>query len=396
MRSLFLVVKPISLVCLLFVSVLPLKASISSMEFLFYEQAVELEYDTEMLYPYDLRLEERALIQACERLQRRPLDVLQQALVRYKTEWKLNDYLFVQLSRTSAQHLYPNNAQKAELTAFMLLAASGYDVRLTYRRQSLHINIYVEDVLYEIPLIELEGRQYADVSAPLAVKKMSDSMYLLDYAPQANGKSCSFLFADWPTIDPLHKQATVAFQYQGQAIELAVDYQPSIAKILDEYPVLDELWYLNAPLSDALKQSLLKDLERMIRGRSHKEALELLVAFTRSAFVYKQDQAAFGKSKPMVADELFYYPFSDCEDRSALFFALVKELLQLPMIVVAYEDHLSIAVHIPNSMQAAVMYEGKRYVFCDPTGPFNSSEIGQIPEGYENKSFEILGVYKAE
>jgi len=98
----------------------------------------------------------------------------------------------------------------------------------------------------------------------------------------------------------------------------------------------------------------------------------------------------------MVADELFFYAFSDCEDRSALFFSLVKELLGLPMIVIAYEDHLSIAVSSTGLMGSTIAYNGKRFVFCDPTGPRLSSTIGKIPKGYENQDFKIIGAYNSD
>jgi hypothetical protein len=63
------------------------------------------------------------------------------------------------------------------------------------------------------------------------------------------------------------------------------------------------------------------------------------------------------------------------------------------MIVIAYEDHLSIAVSAPNLRGDAVTYNGQVFVFCDPTGPQNSSEIGRIPPGYEDQTFEIIGSY---
>jgi len=92
----------------------------------------------------------------------------------------------------------------------------------------------------------------------------------------------------------------------------------------------------------------------------------------------------------MIGDELFHYPYSDCEDRSALFYYLVDELLHLPMIVVAYEDHLTIAVATTKSIGKPIYFENKNYFICDPTGPNNSEEIGHAPIGYRNKAFEIL------
>jgi len=135
-------------------------------------------------------------------------------------------------------------------------------------------------------------------------------------------------------------------------------------------------------------------LRKYLEPLNEAERIEFLVSFTRSAFNYKEDNEYFGHSKPMVPEELFGYNFSDCEDRSALFFALVRDLLNMPMAVVAYNDHLTIAVGSDRIKGDSFMHKGQRYVFCDPTGPKDSSRIGQIPPGYENKSFHIIGTYK--
>jgi hypothetical protein len=122
--------------------------------------------------------------------------------------------------------------------------------------------------------------------------------------------------------------------------------------------------------------------------------LEVLVSLTRSGFRYQEDTKYFGRSKPMVPEELFSYPYSDCEDRSALFYALVRELIDLPMVVIAYDDHLSVAVAADRVEGDNFSFQGRRYVFCDPTGPANSSVIGRIPPGYEKAKFQIIGQYK--
>ena len=96
----------------------------------------------------------------------------------------------------------------------------------------------------------------------------------------------------------------------------------------------------------------------------------------------------------MIADEVFHYPYSDCEDRSALFFCLVKEIIDLPMIIVAFTDHLTIAVALEEEIGDAIRYEGKNYYICDPTGPVNSTDIGAFPSGYRNAKFKIIGEHK--
>jgi hypothetical protein len=73
---------------------------------------------------------------------------------------------------------------------------------------------------------------------------------------------------------------------------------------------------------------------------------------------------------------------------------LVKELIDLPMIIVAYSDHLTIGVKLKNNQGKLLHHNGETYTICDPTGPNNSDKVGIYPKGYERKSYEIIGSYE--
>lgn len=361
----------------------------------FYDQKLELYVPDNFVYPYQLRIEEMALRSLYQEFERRPYQSLLTDLQEKASRLQLNDWLFSQLIRQGLQAIYKKKAGDpiVEYATYFLLAKSGYDVRLTYRDKLLQVNVYTTDVLYEIPLIQDGSRQYANISSGVRATNMGRSMYLLDQAPQSRGRVFSFLMKRWPAVLNSSEARSAVFQYRGHSQEINFRYNPGLAVLLKNYPLVDEHWYMEAPLSKALEATLIPQLRQLLKGKTPRESLEYLVAFTRSAFVYKDDKIVFGTNKPMVADELFFYPFSDCEDRSALFYALVKTLLELPMIVIAYEDHLSIAVAAPGLIGDAVTYNDQVYVFCDPTGPQNSSEIGRIPPGYEDQTFEILGSF---
>ncbi len=364
-------------------------------QFDFHGASVTLDYDPAMLLDQQLIVEELALRQSYDRLSHRPYQSRLESLQSVGRELDLNDWLYYELIKESLQRLYRTAHQpEAELTAYLLLAKSGYDVRLTYRRQELFVNVFTEDILYEIPLIREDGRQYANLSSVNRENESEQSMFLLNHRPQVAGRPFTFRLEAWPAFPREHRTRTLAFQYNRQIIEIDIHYDGSLAQLMETYPLIDEHWYLEAPPSPILAASLLPQFRRLLEGKTQREALEILVSFTRSAFNYKEDRYIFGGSKPMVPDEVFFYPFSDCEDRAALFYCLVKELLQLPMIVIAFEDHLSIAVAAPDVLGDGIRFQGQRYVFCDPTGPSTSSEIGVVPEGYERARYEIIGSYR--
>lgn len=76
----------------------------------------------------------------------------------------------------------------------------------------------------------------------------------------------------------------------------------------------------------------------------------------------------FGIERTLFAEEMYYYPYSDCEDRSILFARLVKDLLGLDVVLLYYPAHIAAAVCFKGEVKGDYMQLGnKRYVICDAT-----------------------------
>ena len=90
--------------------------------------------------------------------------------------------------------------------------------------------------------------------------------------------------------------------------------------------------------------------------------------YLHRAFPYKTDEAQFGIERTLFAEEMYYYPYSDCEDRSILFARLVKDLLGLDVVLLYYPAHIAAAVCFKGEVKGDYMQLGnKRYVICDAT-----------------------------
>ena len=318
------------------------------------------------------------------------------SLTAAKERLQLNDWLYYELIReVAASQAAGGSSLQQRLLCWFLLSESGYDTRLTFLENQVFVYAYTEEGIFDTPMIVEEGRKYINLSS--IHERMSNpsvALQLLHFEARPGGKVFSFHLKQWPLLNPLINEQVVHFSWRGQKFSFQVTLDKTVANFMSHYPVFEEYRYLEVPLSTTLAQSLLPQLREVLAGKQQKEALEILAAFTRSAFRYKEDRDHFGKNKPMIADEVFHYPYSDCEDRSALFFNLVRSLLDLPMIVIAYPDHLTIAVALDQPIGPAIRYRDRAYYICDPTGPSNSAVIGQVPEGYEEISFEILGEYR--
>lgn len=367
----------------------------SRFEVPFYGQPISIEYDPGMRLT-DIQSVERTNIRAAvRRAERSATRPLMNSLLAARTQHELNDFLFYKLARLSLRVIYEGRHQNAqELGLYKLLVDAGFDARLTFRGGQIFVNVYTTEDLFEVPIIDTGNRPYANLSCLEGECDGRQRLYIYDGHPNPRGRSFGFQLNRWPRLAEQPVERELRFTYHGVQQRMNVTYDKTMVDIMRDYPFIHEYCYLETPLSNTLRKSLLPQLERYMQRMDEQQRLELLASFTRSAFAYMEDNEYFGRSKPMVPEELFGYSYSDCEDRSALFFALVRDLLDLPMAVVAYDDHLTVAVGSETIPGDAFRMNGRRYVFCDPTGPRASSRIGIIPPGYEDKKFTIIGAYK--
>lgn len=361
----------------------------------FYTQPIQVTYDPGMRVTSPRAVDNQSISRTYSQVRKRPSRILLNSLLKAKSQYQLNDFLFYKLAKMSVAAIYDDqdlNAQR--LSLYGLLIDAGFDARITYRGNRMFVNVYTREDLFEVPIIDVLGRPYANLSCMDGNCDGRARLFIHGQHPNPLGESFSFQLRRWPLLAVQPVQRTMRFKYAGRMQGFDVTFDQTMVQIMEDYPFIHEYCYLETPLSPTLRNSLLPQLAERIEPLNEQQSLEFLASFTRSAFNYKEDNENFGRSKPMVPEELFGYSFSDCEDRSALFFALVRDLMGLPMAVIAYDDHLTIAVGHDDIPGDEFTYENQRYVFVDPTGPKNSSTIGRIPPGYERKRFQIIGTYR--
>ncbi|NUN99043.1 MAG: hypothetical protein HUU01_00350 [Saprospiraceae bacterium] len=361
----------------------------------FFSEQLTVAYSSDMLFPSSVSIQEKSLVGYYQRLTQTDFSVLLDDLNRKKAALELNDWLYYDLMRRAVDKIYSQKkALEKELVCWFLLSQSGYDTRLTYLDDRVFVYVFTKEEVFETPMIEENGRNYVNLTALNQASRSQQALYLLNFVAQPKGKAFSFHLTKLPNLSPRLRPRSLHFMYEGLMREIMVQADENVVQLMKSYPLIAESSYIEAPLTATAAASLIPELRELIEGRTYDQAIACLVSFTRSAFLYKEDKEAFGRSKPMIPDEVLYYPHSDCEDRVALFYYLVKTLLDLPMVVVAYHDHLTVGVAIPGFRGSAVKHKGRDFFICDPTGPVNSTEIGFIPEGYEKEPFEIIGSFK--
>jgi len=367
-------------------------APIETLTIPFYSEVLNIQYPLDIKQEFTKKLEETSIVNFYEQLEDTNYEPLLASITKYQSKLRLNDWLVYELTQKIIEEVYINNTRKEKVLAnWFLLSKLGYDTRLAFLKNEVFIYVRSIDDIYETPLIEDGGNRFVGLPEMQYKRKSKNkAVYLLNFLPAPNGKDFTFSLADLPYLKADKIQKKFKFDWEETSYEIAIQCDKTLVEVMKKYPVIGETDYIETPFSGTLKKSLLPQIQAIITGKSTKETLEILTTFTRSAFKYREDESYFGKSKPMIRDEVFFYPYSDCEDRSALFYGLVDELLGLPMILVAFPDHLTVAVALEEPIGPSIRYKGKKFYICDPTGPSNSSEIGKVPKGYEKQSFEIL------
>lgn len=363
----------------------------------FYTENLHIRYDQSMLATRCTQINEKGISSFYRQLSKTKYQVLLDDLQEKRRSLELNDWLAFQLMEQSVQIIFTEKSQTEQaLICWFLLSKQGFDTRITYLDANVFVNIFTEDEVFEMPIIEDGGRSLVNITNGHREAATKDAaLYLLNFKPNPAGKAFRFYLQQPPKLAPTPDSRALQFTYADSTFQVKVQFDKTMVEVMEHYPLIAEEQYLELPMSTILEKSLLPQFRDILINKTPQQSLELLLAFTRSSFEYKEDKAYFGRSKPMIADEVFHFPYSDCEDRSALFYAMVKNLLELPMIIIAFPDHLTVGVQLEADLPGAVIeYNEKRYYICDPTGPVDSAEIGVFPKSYQNSDFKIITHYK--
>ncbi len=184
-------------------------------------------------------------------------------------------------------------------------------------------------------------------------------------------------------------QRRVWFEYQRRTYYYTFQSDPDYLDLYTDHPNAGLEPIFSAPLSPQAYSSLLPQLRKDLSAYTQYKGIEFLMAFTRTAFPYESDKDN-GIERYLTPEQTLFAPTSDCEDRAALFYYLVKEIYNLPMVVVLYPTHISVAVGLNKTYGKPILFDGRSYSVCEPTNTDNSLKIGEFLEHLEDSQYDIV------
>ncbi len=365
----------------------------------FYEGSFNFSLDKSLVIAFKEDLNQASVQSFYTKLNASAYHDLVTSLLNYKEKHKLNDWLYYQLIRKTAQQLSPKNENYNRYTLYkwFLMAKSGYDVKLAVGNDQIIFYVRNNEDISDIPFFVINSKKYMCLNYHdygKLFKKENTYLPVNIDIPEANS-AFSYKVTKMPDFKPedyIEKQ--VAFNYKHKAYHFQIKLNTEVDKIFANYPGVDFETYFNIPLSRETYQSLIPILATNLKGMSKKNGVDYLMRFTRYAFLYENDEENFGKEKRLSPEQTLLTKYSDCDDRAALFFYLVKEIYNLPMIALLYPTHITMAVQFDKPIGNAIIYNGKSYSVCEPTPQKQNLKIGELAANLKTQKYEVVYAYE--
>ncbi|MVN91963.1 hypothetical protein [Mucilaginibacter aquatilis] len=324
------------------------------------------------------------------------------SLIAYKKEHQLNDWLYYQLVRRVAEQISPKkeNYPRYTLYKWFLLAKTGYDARLALAKNKLIFYVYNDEDIRDIPFFMIDGKKYMCLNYHDYPKTNlnEDVPYQVKIEVPEATMAFSYAVTRMPDFKPeAYFDKQLAFVYEHKQYSFKIKLNKTVDSLFTNYPGVSFKSYFNIPLTKETYGSFIPLLKQNVKGMDEKRGVDYLMRFTRYAFLYEDDEVSYGKEKRMSPEETLFNTYSDCDDRAALFFYLVKEIYNRPMIALLFPTHLTIAVQFDKPVGGeSIMYNGKAYWVCEPTLQPEDLKIGQLATKYKHQPFEVVYQYQPE
>ncbi len=326
---------------------------------------------------------ETACADAWQKLSSPKSDALLEDCLHLREELALGDWAYYCLLRDLTESFLGKGTEEATFMQAYLMAQSGYKIRLGKKNDHLIFLLPSDEIIYGRCCAKIEGEKFYVFGT-----EERGNTYVFNHAFSDHERVMSLRMQSPPKFSnrPSESRQYTSVRYPEMTVSLSTN--KNLMDFYNDYPSC--LWtnYIWAGLSDELKNQLYPMLRRNIAGKSQIEAANRIINFVQTAFTYKTDQEQFGYERSLFGDETFFYPYSDCEDRSILFSILIHDLLGLDVVLLSYPEHIATAVHFTEEVSGSYFdYEGKTYFICDPT--YIGADVGMCAPRFTNQSPEV-------
>ena len=371
----------------------------NTIQFDFCGEQISFDFDKNLVPDAPVLSTEASIKAFYQQLNSKDYDAIINALQAYRDKFKPDDWLFYQLIRKAAQQISPktDDYHRYTLYKWYFLCRLGYDAIVTISGNYILFYVNCEENIYNIPNRTINGKQYVCLNYHDYGNNIDFTQHtfnVVDCPVPGAGNTFTYRITHLPEFKSTdYKEKDLHFSFNDNEYHYKVKLNTQIQTLFINYPVVDYALYLNIPLSHETYYSLIPLLKKSVKGMSVKSGVDYLMRFTRYAFLFEPDTQVFGGEKRLSPEQTLLYDQSDCEDRVALFYCLVKEIYDLPMIVLSYPQHVTIAVQFNKPIGKPIVYNGNKYSICEPTPQKEDLVLGQLLPELKKAPYEVMYVY---
>ena len=301
----------------------------------------------------------------------------------------LCDWAYLNLLSSFSKAIY-GNTNEATMLASYIYSQSGYKMRIGRNGQHIYLLYASEHGIYDIPYFNIDNLNYYPFECYENQLEICDASF-----PQE--KPLSLYIPKNQKFEYKESKLRTLTSKRYSDIHIQVQVNENMIDFYNTYPTSEvngnfmTRWamYANTPLDENVKENLYPSLKDKINGLDQLEAVNKLLNWVQTAFVYEYDDKVWGHDRAFFAEETLYYPYCDCEDRAILFTRLVRDLLGLKTVLVFYPGHLASAVCFTDNVSGDyISLNGKHYVITDPT--YIGAPVGMTMPDMDNTQAHVI------
>ncbi len=352
----------------------------------FYGMSFEVPYNNALVVDID-KVDNKTIGEHWLKLSAANYHPFLETMLRKKKDMQLNDWGYYMLLNSEAQRIYAKDqSNEVKLFVWFMLNKTGYRAKVGYAENTVYLLLPFKGRVYSKPYYKIDGINYFQMEK--VEGKLKLKVHKGDY-PKADMLFDLNVYKPMILGDESNEVRNLEFNYGGEKHLIPMVYNTKLMEYYDAVPHTDLEVYFGAAVSHEVREGIAEHLAPLVEGKSELEAVNLLLNFVQTSFEYQTDGEQFGKEKYFYPEELFYYKYCDCEDRSVLFAYLVRELLGLKVVGLDYPGHIATAVQFNEEVEGDyIELEEGKYIISDPT--YINAPVGMCMPNYKGEAAKII------
>ena len=309
-----------------------------------------------------------------------------------RDKYDLCDWAYYKMLQAMTETIFGKGTNESLFLQGVLLGQSGYSMRFAIDNLTNHLYLLckINEEVSNFPTFsdKDDGTVYYLFEKDL---KTND----LDFCPKSykGEQEMSLKIPALPKLDNKLTDEKVIYD-RNNTIRLSYQINQNLINFFDDYPIhyrdsdLFTRWvnYANSPVSKEIRNYVYPKLWNKIKDYipDHIDhAADIILSWICPIHIdefkkepedgqigirYIDDNIFPGYDRTFFPDETLKYTGGDCEDHAILFSRIIRDLLELDVVLVYFPNHLATAVRFDKDVKGScVDVDGVKYTICDPT-----------------------------